>query len=149
MRWSWGEKSPQEVQHEAALMNRDLENLMGGGLDTSLLDTLAGLGTSGANPQHCHKDMLERLPKPKLPSMSDLKIFLEHTVFGVSEALSGIVWPHELFAHVYHYHKDAFFTYFVPSMDVLAKFWDQVKGDGVWGRLYVLLLSQESSSGLS
>ena len=128
MRWSWGEMSPQEAQHVAALMLQDLQNLQGGGLDTSLLVMLAGLGSSGANPQHCHQNMLDRLPRPRLPSMKPLKLYLEHSVFGVSEAVSGIIWPHELFANMYHYHKEAFFTYFVPSMDTLGEFWDQVKG---------------------
>ena len=128
MRWSWGEMTPQELQHMAGLMLKDLEMLLGGGLDRSLLITLAGLGSHGANPQHCHKDLLQRLPKSRLPSMKLLKIFLEHSVFGVSEALSGIIWPHELFANMYHYHKEAFFTYFVSSMDTLRKFWDSVEG---------------------
>ncbi len=128
MKWAWGERTPQELQHEAALMKGGLENLMAGGLDLTLLNMLSELGSCGANPQHCHQDLLGRLPRPGLPSMKLLKLFMGHCVFGVTEAISGIIWPHELFSHVYHYHREAFFTYLVPSMDTLKNFWDQVKG---------------------
>lgn len=112
----------------ASLMVQDIEYLLGGGLDMGLLSTLAGIGSRGANPQHCHENLVARLPKPRLPSMKLLKLFMEHSIFGVSQAVAGIIWPHEQFANVYHYHREAFFTYFVPSMDTLHKFWEQVKG---------------------
>jgi hypothetical protein len=60
--------------------------------------------------------------------MKPLKLFLEHSIFGVAEAISGIVWPHELFASMYHHHNDACCTYLVPSQDTLTQFWNQVKG---------------------
>jgi hypothetical protein len=53
----------------AALMKTDMANAQGGGLDVSILDILAGLGTQGANPQHCHRDLLSQLPKPRPPSI--------------------------------------------------------------------------------
>lgn len=129
MRWSWGEMSPQELQHMADLIEQDLRNLLAGGLDMRLLKTLSGLGSKGSSPQHCHRDLLTRLPTPKLGTMSTFKIYLEHSVFGVSEAMSGIVWPHELFANLYHHHNAAFFTYMVPSLEILKNFWGQVRGE--------------------
>ena len=128
MRWSWGEMSPQELQHMAELIEQDLKNLLAGGLDMRLLKTLSGLGSKGSSPQHCHRDLLTRLPTPKLGTMSTFKIYLEHSVFGVSEAMSGIVWPHELFANLYHHHNAAFFTYMVPSLEILKNFWGQARG---------------------
>ena len=104
-----------------------MKNLLGLGLDMKILNTLSGLGTSGSNSQHCHRDLLLRLPKPKLGTMHRFKIYLEHSVFGVSEAVSGIVWPHELFSNLYHHHRDAFFTYMVPSLEILKDFWGQVR----------------------
>ena len=131
MKWSWGELPPQELQHIASLVLQDLRNFEAGTLDMAMLTMLAGLGASGSSPQHCHHNLLERLPKPKLPSMKMLTIFLEHSIFGVSEAVSGIIWPHELFANMYHYHRDAFFTFIMPGKHVLHKFWRSVQGGGV------------------
>ena len=41
-----------------------------------------------------------------------------------------MILPHELFAAIYHGYREYFFTYIVPSLDVLKKFWRQVKGSG-------------------
>ena len=128
MRWSWGDMPPQEVQHIAELIIQDIKNLQGPGLDLSLLTMLASIGSDGTSPQNCHRDLLSRLPKLGLPSMSLLKVPLSHAVFGISEAMSGIVWPHQFFAALYHNHRDMFFTYVVPSLDTMREFWEAVKG---------------------
>jgi hypothetical protein len=128
MKWSWGDETPQEIQHMASLVLQDLMNMSGPGLDMSLLQTLAGIGAAGSSPQHSHKELLERLPPSNLPSMQFLPVPLEHDVFGVSCADSGVIWPHELFSALYHQFRDLFFTYIIPSMSTLHDFWDQVRG---------------------
>jgi hypothetical protein len=128
MKWSWGDLPPQELQHMASLLVQDLRNLEAGTLDMTMITMLAGLGGSGTSPQHCHQNLINQLPKPRLPSMKLLTIFLEHSVFGVTSAISGIIWPHEFFANLYHCHRDAFFKYMVPSKEILHKFWRSVQG---------------------
>ena len=61
-----------------------------------------------------------------------MQIPLEHAVFGVSSATSGVMWPHEVFSMMFHLHKEAFFTYIMPSVDIVRSFWNSVKGyDGL------------------
>ena len=57
-------------------------------------------------------------------------------VFCVSSAISGVMWPHEVFSMMFHLHKEAFFTYIMPGLDVIRNFWNSVKGD--CGLSYVL-----------
>ena len=53
----------------ASLIEIDFANLRGGTLDTSLLETLAGVGNHGSAPQHCHSEMVRRLPASNMPLM--------------------------------------------------------------------------------
>jgi hypothetical protein len=39
-----------------------------------------------------------------------------------------VVWPHEMFATLYHFHRAYFFKYVMPSVDEVKKFWRQVEG---------------------
>lgn len=112
----------------ASLIAKDFANLQGQGLDLGLISTLAGLGAAGSSPQHCHNDMLSRIPPPSMPNMKFMKIPLEHAVFGASSAISGVMWPHEVFSMMFHLHNEAFFTYIMPSVDIIRNFWNSVKG---------------------
>ena len=133
----------------SSLLMQDLQNYKAGTLDVSLLETLAAIGGGGSSPQNCQRDMLANLPKPKLPTMKPLEIFLEHSVFGVASATSGIIWPHEMFAHLYHFHREAFFAYVMPGREVLHKFWTSVQGGWVWSYCACLTIVMPSDCSLS
>ncbi len=112
-----------------SLFKADLASAAEGRLDMTLVNTLAGLGASGANKQHCHQDMLRRLPSTPMPPKYMFWVPLYHSVFGNSEKHVGIVWPHQMFARLYHSYNDSFFLHVVPSMSALAKFWEDVRGN--------------------
>ena len=126
MKWSWGKESPQEIQHMMGLYKTDLA--AGANLDTSLVDILAGLGNSGANPQHCHAHMVERLPATMMPQKSMFNIPTNHSVYGPGEGLIGAIWPHEVFASLYHNYKEAFFAHLVGPAGAVRAFWTSVQG---------------------
>ena len=56
---------------------------------------------------------------------------LLHKVLGTTMKDTPMVLPHELISFIYHNYKDAFFTYIVPSTDILATFWRSVKGPSI------------------
>ena len=39
-----------------------------------------------------------------------------------------MVLPHELWARLFHFYKDAFFRFVVPALDVVERFWNAVAG---------------------
>ena len=136
MRWSWGDMSPQELQHMMHLFKTDLA--AGASLDMSLVNILAGIGSEGRNPQHCHRHLLTRLPGTPMPELGLFTISLSHSVYGGFEKLIGIVWPHELFAALYHHYRDAFFMFLVGSASAVMSFWECVRG-GARVRLHRLM----------
>ena len=131
--WAWGVISPQVVQHLMTLFTQDLTTLAGDskdtwGMSTYLVDILAGLGSDGTISGNIHRDLIRRLPKSPMPSLHYFMNPLTHKVLGDFESSMCMILPHELFASLYHNYRDAFFSYVVPGLDVLADFWDSVKG---------------------
>ena len=93
--WSWGQLSPQTVQHVAALATRDMASAGATSIPADLLK-LAKLGSEGAHQNNCNRDLwalvvdVSKLPKP-FPILMPMKvqggtalqsIFLPHVVFS-------------------------------------------------------------------
>jgi len=125
LQWSWGEISPQKLNHMMKLFKQDLENAAT--LDTTLLDILCGIGSSGSNLQHCHSQLVKGLQVDTMPKQCFFKVPLQHSVYGCFEKDMGVVWPHELFAKLFHHYKDAFWLYIVGSTGRLRTFWQSVR----------------------
>ena len=126
MLWSWGQLSPQEMQHMMSLHKTDVA--AGANLDHSLLNVLAGLGSNAANPQNCHRNLLERIPATYLPQKSMFTVPTDHSVFGAHEGSIGMFDPHEVFASLYHNYRESFFKHVVGAPGAVRSFWESVRG---------------------
>ena len=51
-----------------------------------------------------------------------------HAVTGAFRGSAAMVLPHELFAALYHHHREAFFTHIVPGTDAIQNFWKATAG---------------------
>ena len=86
------------------------------------------VGSGGTLPNHCHRDLLLRMPGVLMPKLHHFDIPLVHQIAGKRFPSTHMILPHELFSCIYHYYPTAFFTYILPSTDILESFWDSVKG---------------------
>ena len=111
----------------------------GASLDMSNVNMLAGLGNNGRNPQHCHRQLITRLPRTPMPEKSLFWVPLSHSVYGGFEKLLGVVWPHELLAALYNHYNDAFWNFLVGSQDAVNNFWRSVRGRGLF-KLWLVCL---------
>ena len=128
--WSWGRLSPQMLQQIAAAACEDIERAKKDQLDKSELEVLGKLGSSGQNPESIHRQLKGRLGKTRLedPCLVKLpmcRLGMKGTIVWM---LQAIMLPHVTFANVYHNYKDAWKRRFVPSVERLKEFWQQMEG---------------------
>ena len=125
--WSWGIVSPQTVQKLMALLLRDIQSAVDGNLDMTMVDALAGLGSSGTYPQNMHRSLMHSIGNHKLPTPHSFLAPFRHTVLGYFKRSADMILPHELFAAIYHCYKQVWVHRICPSGERLAEFWDAVK----------------------
>ena len=110
------------------LLKADLEAAAKGELDAKLIHQLAALGSNGEHSSNVSRDIWGTIQtNPSLRS-EKINVPLVSKVEAEFNFDMQMILPHEMFAVIYHCYRDYFFTYIVPSMDVLKKFWDQVRG---------------------
>ena len=126
--WGWGMITPQMINQMMLLFRDDLAAYSGTGMSLQMVDLLCGLGSGGTLPNHCHRDLLLRMPGVLMPKLHPFDIPLVHQIAGKIFPSTHMILPHELFSCIYHYYPTAFFTYILPSTDILESFWDSVKG---------------------
>ena len=128
--WAWGFFSPQILQHSMALLKHDLKQASSEeGLSLQFIDILADLGAGGTVPGNCHRDLIRRMPGSKMPrTMHPVMVPLQSKLTQEYEQSLDMLLPHVLFSHLYHFYRDAFFTYLVPSAERLKDFWESVSG---------------------
>ena len=101
--WAWGGMSPQQVQQISHLAKQDLE---ASGIACDILtewDMLASIGSYGAHPNNCHRDLLTKLTPSKIASPSEFSLPMKCK--GVQASVTRqqtAFWPHEMFASLYH-----------------------------------------------
>ena len=105
-----------------------------GELDLELVNILAGLGSDevggSAGGDNVGRDLFRRLPATQMPKPHSLKVALQQKSTGRRyEEDMDMVLPHELFACLFHFYKEAFFRFVVPAVDVVERFWKSVAGD--------------------
>ena len=86
--WAWGQMSPQTVQHVASLAKKDM---LSAGVENvpASLQQLARLGTSGAFPNNCHRDLMAVVSRvSKLPP--PLQVLMPLKVKGGSRLLGKL-----------------------------------------------------------
>ena len=121
---AWGACSPQQAQHIAALalhdMSRDSPN--------SLIDlkALAKAGSFGKQQQNVNREVQKLLEAcTTLPAPLILKLPYKEP-WG--EAETGMLLPHEMFAHVYKHYKDAWSSMMMGGREeACSTFWTQVE----------------------
>ncbi len=134
MLYAWGEITPSTLQHAMVLFKQDMARYMAGELDLDLVDRLNGLGSGefggSAGDGNVSRDLYKRLPATNMPEPHSLKVPLVQKSTGrLYEAEMDMVLPHELFACLFHFYKEAFFRFVVPAVDVVERFWKSVAGD--------------------
>jgi hypothetical protein len=132
LEFGWGGFTPQQVQEIASLLKRDREQ----GADMNLLDELAALGADGTVPGNCARDLNRHIPPTRLPPPRYHRIPCRHKVVGRGRPLLPFIYPHEMFAHLYHEYPSVFFTRVAPPGEA-ERFWDEVKGGPGQGILFL------------
>ena len=108
----------------------DLENYKNGDLDIDLLKDLAKLGSHGVHANNVWRDLMNALPKPKLPSLHELRTPLKHPVLGLFFKPTYMLLPHELFAAIFH-EFPAMWQSCIFTEQKCRSFWNAVKGGAV------------------
>ena len=94
-KYAWGELSPQQLQEIAAAACRDMEQLADGKTMPDLL-AFSQLGSQGANPQNCYRDLMRQVePKVRTPLAHTATIpFKDY----VGDCEQSFFLPHEMLA---------------------------------------------------
>lgn len=125
--FGWGALTPQQVQKICHLAKQDHEQ----NAKTDYRDALAGIGASGADTGgNMARDLRRTLPGTRLPSLKFNRIPIRHKLIGRGRPLMPFLYPHEMFAALYHEYPNIFFTLVAPPGEV-ERFWDEVKGGAV------------------
>ena len=119
-KWSWGHMSTPLIQEIAAAAVQD-------GLRHPVVEVIAKLGSSGRHPNHMHQDLLRKLhPSHISTSLSQFQVEYQNQRLS-----QHVLWPHELFATLYHKHHDVFMSNIIGGdKGNPNKFWGAVKNQG-------------------
>ena len=127
--WAWGGYSPQEAQRVGKLVMQDIETIKraGPGARFRDLEGLAHIGDDGKYPGNMHRDMLSIMPNINLPQPAKLDLPMQDSSTGqISRTEQAILYPHLMFASLYHHFRAAFFDRLVPDVKGLESFWNNV-----------------------
>ena len=105
----WGELSPQMLQKIIVAVKADLTNAADGILDMSLIDMICSLGTDGVHSSNTSRDLMRRLQKPAVPSTHVFEVSVDNPLLTTAGVASmKMLYPHEMFAALYHHYREAF-----------------------------------------
>jgi len=83
---------------------------------------LSSLGSSGKYINNCWRDLLLHLGQSHIP-----RPVLVQTIFKYGKKFKNgsmpFLFPHQLFAALYHHYPGAWNKYILPSMEATQKFW--------------------------
>ena len=121
--YAWGRMSAVQVQRIAGLAMQDVE-AASTGLKFPDLQSLSRLGSSGSHPQNCFRDICTAIGRLKLrlPPLCEVQL----PSIKKNEGKVAILFPHEIFAHMFEYHREAWKKQFMPDGSP-EKFWKQCK----------------------
>lgn len=117
--FAWGDFSPQCVQKIAALACADMQAAREGRSFPDL-EQLASLGTSGAHPNKCYADLMNKLhgnattPEPCVATLS----FKE----PIGKKPQSMFLPHEMFANIHTKHPATWRKSILPSLTAWPSF---------------------------
>ena len=123
-KYAWGELSPQQLQEIAAAACRDMEQLADGKTMPDLL-AFSQLGSQGANPQNCYRDLMRQVePKVRTPLAHTATIPFKDPL---GDCEQSFFLPHEMFAGIYNDFPNTWKHSVLPDQAELYKFWDEVQ----------------------
>lgn len=126
---AWGLLSPAQCQVIASLVEDEMQSE--GCTPHSTVSQLANLGSRGRYVNNVWRDMQKlfgaiRICHPKVHTLS-LKRGNKTGSFA-----SPSLWPHELFANLFHEYPNAWKKYICPSRSRLTSFWSQLAATSLW-----------------
>ena len=130
--WAWGLMSPQLIQTIAAKARLDFNSWMEDGKDliATDLERISTLGSSGAYPQNCSRDLLNRLgiAENTMPEPVKFTTMCTTSKKGIfAERPMEMLLPHEMFATIFHNYKSHWHKHICPSQDDIAAWWRDVR----------------------
>ena len=130
--WAWGVLSAPIVQRIAAACVSEVE--ASGGIPSDTLVALQTIGTSGAHPNVCRRDILRKFTD-KFDMFKPLNVKVPCVPVKqlgdwlVSWTYTPIMMPNEMFEHIWEYFPE---TFKELLGDGLSSFWDQVMFKTMW-----------------
>ena len=130
--WSWGVLSAPVVQRIAAACVSEV--LASGGIPSDTLLVLQGVGSAGAHPNLCRRDILRKFTA-KFDMFKPLNVkapCVPAKQLGdwlISWTDTPIMMPNEMFEHIWRYFPDKFKELLG---DGLSLFWDKVMVKTMW-----------------
>ena len=124
----WGQISPQLLQKVMALMSADLKLHKDGLLDVDSIDKLGDIGSKGAYPNHCWRDLQKLLPVPQPPQLHRLLFPMKHFSMGKFASHVPMLLPHIVFAAIYEHYPVMWDRIIYGSRGTCINFWKSVSG---------------------
>ena len=126
---AWGCLSASQCQQIAAAAETDMQTL--GVEPPSLIKKFAACGSHGRHVNNVWRDMrqifgVNRFCEPTLHSLS-LKVGKI-----TRQAFTSALWPHEVFASLFHYYQKAWQSVICPSSQRVAAFWRALEGSDLF-----------------
>ena len=96
---------------------------------------MGGIGDSGRYTNACNRDLENILPHNYLSPPSPVQLPLRPNIMlppghaDWTDRGQTIIWPHELFSHIYHHYKDVSHERICPSTGALSDFWRATRGN--------------------
>ncbi len=142
--YAWGFLELPNVKHGMELFKTDLALSQAGQLDLELVDLLVGSTGSdmAGDDKNNSRDFFRALARTnlnQLPGAHRFSVPLQVKGTGrLYEDDMDMILPHELFACLFHFYKEAFFKFVVPAVDVVKRFWNSVAGGDFFWICFVL-----------
>ena len=124
--WSLGKMSPQKVQRFMFAAKLDIQEC--GGQVPFDIELVAGIGSSGAHPEHCERD-LQNLVGKKLTEPYVLQFPLNCNSPAGWHLVEQELWlPHQVFASIFEHYPTAFEAKIQGQHGEVEKFWAAMQG---------------------
>jgi len=122
--FAWGHMPATKVQQIAHLAYQDLQKAKNDESIEEELLSMARCGQFGKHSGHVYGQLIEAVDTGVLPPAKPCPVPVkDNSQRGYGIRALKFVLPHELFASLYHNHKDKFRWCVCPGKDVLRSFW--------------------------
>ena len=87
------------------------------------------------------RDVLKMAPVTHVGySWIPFSIRVKEVTFAHIQVETIVFWPHELFSNMYHFYSSHFFTYVMPGVERIRKFWSSQVGNDFISKVLALML---------